>query len=107
MRGIDVLDQGDLIACRTTLARDNRAVGKEILPNLAQRISSGLNVECSKSFTYSEPPVAVLGDNFLLVRHPVAIPSPKRSRVVHTNCVDTLDLESGTFERIDELSERR
>lgn len=42
----------------------------------------------------------------LFVTHPVPVPSPQRSRVVHTNRVDTLDLKAGAFQRAHEEVER-
>ena len=57
--------------------------------------------------TYSEPAVSVLGLNFLPVRHPVTIPSPKSGRVVNTNGIDVLDLETSTLELVDEPAQRR
>lgn len=39
VRGIDVLDQGDLVASRRALAGDDGRVGKEVLPDLESHIS--------------------------------------------------------------------
>lgn len=37
VRRIDVLDKRDLVACRTTLARDDGAVREEVFPDLDRR----------------------------------------------------------------------
>jgi len=66
---VDVLDERDLVASCATLAGDDGAVSKEELPD-------------------AEPALAVLGHNFVLIRHPVAVPVPDGGRVVYTCCVD-------------------
>lgn len=48
--------------------------------------------------TYSEPSVAILGLDLGLVAHPVSVPSPEGCRVVDTNSIDSLNLESGALE---------
>ncbi len=37
MRGVDVLDQGDLVAGRGALAGDDGRVGEEVFPDLERR----------------------------------------------------------------------
>lgn len=56
--------------------------------------------------TYSVPSLSILGDDLVLVADPVAIPSPQGSRVVNTDSVETLDFKTGTFQLIDDESER-
>lgn len=87
MGGVDVLDQGDLEASSTTLARDDGGVGQEVLPD-------------------TEPSLAVLGLNLVAVGHPVAVPPPESSRVVNTDGIDVLDLEAGTLQLVDNPAER-
>ncbi len=58
------------------------------------------------SVTYSEPSVSILCEDFLLIGHPVSVPSPESSRVVYTNRVNTLDFPSGTLEGADIVVER-
>lgn len=56
--------------------------------------------------TYSEPTLAILGLNLFAVTHPVAVPAPQSSTVVHTNRVNALDLETSTLELIDSPAKR-
>ena len=37
VRRVDILDERDLVACRTTLARGDGTVREEVLPNLQSR----------------------------------------------------------------------
>jgi hypothetical protein len=85
--GVDVLDKSDLEASSTALAGDDGRVGKEELPD-------------------TEPSLAVLGLDLVLVGHPVAVPSPEGGRVVNTNSINVLDLEAGTLELVDNPAER-
>lgn len=57
--------------------------------------------------SYPVPTATVLGDYFFLVADPVAVPSPQRSGVVHTDSVDSLDLKTGTLQAVDDEVERR
>lgn len=82
---VDVLDQGDLVAGGSTLAGDDGRVSKEELPDL-------------------EPSDTVLGDNGLLVAEPVSVPSPESRRVVDTNGIDGLALETGGLKVVNEES---
>ena len=50
-------------------------------------------------------PFAVLGDDVVLVRHPVLVPAVDRGGVVHAEDVDGLDLEAGRFDLVDDPSE--
>lgn len=56
--------------------------------------------------TYSEPSLAILLLNLVLVTHPVPVPAPEGSRVVNTDGVDTLDFETSTLKAVDDESER-
>lgn len=85
--GVDVLDQSDLEASGRTLARYNGGGGKEVLPN-------------------AEPSLAVLGLDLLAVGEPVTVPPPEGSRVVNTDGVNVLDLETGALELVDNPSKR-
>lgn len=87
MSRVDVLNHGDLEASSTALAGDDGGVGKEELPD-------------------AEPPFAVLGLDLVPVVHPVAVPSPESSRVVNTDGIDMLDLETSTLELVDNPAER-
>lgn len=51
-------------------------------------------------------PLAVLLDDLVLVGDPVLVPAVDRGRVVHTKDVDLLDLEAGSFDLVDDPSER-
>lgn len=85
--GVDVLDKGELPASGTTLARGDGGGSKEVLPN-------------------AEPALAVLGLDLVTVAHPVPVPAPEGSRVVHTDGVDGLDLESGTLKTVHDETKR-
>ena len=84
---VNVLDESDLEASSTALAGDDGGVGKEELPD-------------------TEPSLAVLGLDLVLVGHPVAVPSPEGSRVVNTDSINVLDLETGTLKLIDNPAKR-
>jgi hypothetical protein len=56
--------------------------------------------------TYAEPALAVLGLHLVAVGHPVTVPPPEGGRVVNTDGVDVLDLESGRLQLVDEEAER-
>lgn len=51
-------------------------------------------------------PLAVLLDDLVLVGDPVLVPAIDRGRVVHTEDVDLLDLEAGSFDLVDDPPER-
>lgn len=51
-------------------------------------------------------PLAVLLNDLVLVGDPVLVPAVDRGRVVHTKDVDLLDLEAGSFDLVDDPSER-
>jgi len=44
------------------------------------------------------PPIPILGDDPLLVAHPVLVPAIDCSRVVDTKNVNVLDLKASTFQ---------
>lgn len=56
--------------------------------------------------TYSEPSVAVLGDNLVLVGKPVSVPSPESRRIMNPDRVNHLYFPSGALKRIDVVIER-
>ena len=56
--------------------------------------------------TYSEPFVAILGNDLLLVTHPVSVPSPEGSGVVNTNGINALDLKTSALKALDVESQR-
>lgn len=86
MCGVDVLDERDLEAGGSTLARGNGGVGQEELPD-------------------AEPALAVLGGDLLLVADPVAVPFPECRRVVYTDSIDLLDFEASAFKLVDDPAE--
>jgi hypothetical protein len=86
VHGIEVLNAGDLEAGGGTLARSDRGVGKEVLPD-------------------TEPAGAVLGVDLVLVAQPVAVPPPESGGVVNTDSISHLDLEAGTLEGVDDEAE--
>jgi hypothetical protein len=95
MGGVQVLDKGDLVAGCGALTRDDRRIGKEELPDLGL-----LEMVCKLSHqTYFIPSFAVLSQDLVLVGEPVSVPSPQRSRVMNTDSVNRLDLESSTLNR--------
>lgn len=101
---VDVLDQGDLPAGRAALAGDDGRVGEEKLPDLdCGQLSSKHRYHGD---TYAEPLLAVLGLDVLLVGHPVSVPMPNSSRVVHANGINVLDLKASALELVDDKSER-
>lgn len=55
---------------------------------------------------YSEPSVAILGNNLLLVAHPISVPSPEGCRVVDADGINALDLKPCTLEARDIESKR-
>ena len=55
---------------------------------------------------YLEPPLSVLGLHLLTVAHPVAVPAPESSRIMHTNGINALNLKSRSFESVDDESKR-
>lgn len=56
--------------------------------------------------TYPEPSAAVLGLNLLAVANPVSVPTPKSTRVVNTDSVETLDFETSALELVDGPAKR-
>lgn len=84
--GVDVLDQGDLVAGGSTLTGDDGGVSKEELPDL-------------------EPSDTVLGNNLVAIAEPVSVPSPESGRVVDTNSIDRLDLEASALKVVNEETE--
>lgn len=84
---VEVLDAGDLEASGGTLARGDRGVGKEVLPD-------------------AEPASTVLGVDLVLVAEPVTVPPPEGGGVVDTDGVGHLDLETSTLEGVDDKAER-
>ena len=84
---VDVLDQGELPAGGTALARSDGGGSKEVLPD-------------------AEPSLAVLGLDLVTVAHPVAVPAPESGGVVNTDGVDTLDLETSSLEAIHDEAKR-
>lgn len=84
---VDVLDESDLEASGTALAGDNGGVSKEELPD-------------------TEPSLAVLGLDLVLVGHPVAVPSPESGGVVNTNSINVLDLETSSLKLVDNPAKR-
>lgn len=72
----------NLVAGGRSLARDDGRPGKEDLPG-------------------AEPLFAVGGSDRLLVRHPVQVPAVDGGRVVDSNGVDILDLETSALELLD------
>ena len=56
--------------------------------------------------TYAEPSLAILGLDLIAVGHPVAVPPPQSSRVVHTDGIDALDLKAGSLELINKPAKR-
>lgn len=56
--------------------------------------------------TYAEPSLAVLGLHLVLVGHPVSIPPPEGSRVVHADGVNVLDLKPSALQFVDEPAQR-
>ena len=56
--------------------------------------------------TYSEPSVAILGNDLLLVAHPVSVPSPEGSGVVNTNGINVLDLKTSALKALDVEAQR-
>lgn len=85
--GVQILNEGDLIAGSGALARNDGGVSKEEFPD-------------------SIPSVAILCQDLLLVSDPVSVPSPESSRVVNTDSVNILDLKSCAFNRSDIIIER-
>lgn len=85
--GVDVLDEGKLPAGSTTLAGGDGGSSKEVLPD-------------------AEPALSVLGLNLVLVTHPVSVPAPEGGRVVDTDGVNTLDLETSALKTVDDEAKR-
>ena len=102
MSGVQVLDEGDLVAGRGALTGDDGGVSKEELPDLLILAQP----PHSKTQTYSVPSVAILCQYLVLVCKPVSVPSPESSRVVNTNGINMLDLETGALNRSDIVVER-
>lgn len=87
MGGVDVLDQGHLVAGGSSLTGGDGGISKEEFPD-------------------SVPSVAILGLDLVLVGEPVSVPSPESGRVVDTNGIDSLDLPSSTLDSADVVVER-
>jgi len=85
--GVDVLDQGHLVAGGSSLTGGDGGISKEEFPD-------------------SVPSVAILGLDLVLVGEPVSVPSPESGRVVDTNGIDSLDLPSSTLDSADVVVER-
>lgn len=103
---VDVLDESDLVASSGTLAGNDGAVSEEELPDLESHCQHCAIHSIHSSTTHSEPAITILGDNLLLVRHPVSVPSPESRGVVHTNGIHSLDLKTSTLELINEETKR-
>lgn len=106
--GVDVLDEGELPAGGTTLSRGDSRGSQEVLPDLGcvSHINLGIPEREPLVETYAEPSLAVLLLNLILVAHPVPVPAPQGSRVVNTDSINTLDLETSTLETVDDESKR-
>lgn len=55
---------------------------------------------------HAVPPLAVLRDHLILVRHPVEVPAVDRRGVVHAEHVDVLHLEACSLELVDHPPQR-
>ncbi len=84
---VQVLVEDDLEDRGAALTRGDGRPGEEKLPD-------------------AEPPGAVLGDDLVLVAHPVLVPSPERARVVYTKDIKGLDFEAGSLDLVNDPSER-
>ena len=104
---VNVFNQSNLVASSGTLARDDRGVCEEELPDLWTGLVLFHLDGVALQSAYSEPSVAILGLHLLSVRHPVSIPPPQGSRVVDADGIDPFDLEAGTLKLVDEPSQRR
>lgn len=56
--------------------------------------------------TYAEPALSVLGLDLVAVTHPVSVPTPESSRVVHTDGVNSLNLKAGTLKTVHDETKR-
>lgn len=56
--------------------------------------------------TYAEPALSVLGLDLVAVAHPVPVPAPEGSRVVHTNGINSLDLKASALEAVHDEAKR-
>lgn len=56
--------------------------------------------------TYAEPSLAVLGLDLVAVTHPVPVPAPESGRVVNTDGVNSLDLETGGLKAVHDKAKR-
>ena len=111
MVGVDVLGENNLVASSAALAGDDGGVGKEELPDLHKKISmrsseTSLIERELVMATYAEPSLAILGLDLVAVGHPVAVPPPQSSRVVHTDGVNALNFEAGSLELINKPAKR-
>jgi hypothetical protein len=89
----------DLVTSCASLTRDNGRVSKEVFPDSkppAVSITSLTNT-----------PLAIFSDDLRPIRHPVSVPTPESSRIVHPNSVNTFNFKPGCFKRIDKPSQRR
>lgn len=59
-----------------------------------------------RGVTYAEPALSVLGLDLVTVAHPVPIPAPEGSRVVHTDGVDSLDLKASSLKAVHNETKR-
>lgn len=76
-----------------------------MVSKIRKRIDLG-KTEDSVKETYAEPALSVLGLDLVAVAHPVPVPAPEGSRVVHTNGVNSLDLEASALEAVHNETER-
>lgn len=93
VRGVEVLDDEHLEAGGAALSRGNDGPGEEEFPDLRKMsVSKGTNKRrlISRS-TYSVPALTVLVLNLLAIADPVAVPSPKSSRVVNADSVNAMN----------------
>ncbi len=96
---VQILVQGDLEDRRRALARDAAAklgVSTRRASSTGARVSHrrvGQEVDPD-----TVPPLAVLGNDLVLVAEPVEVPAVQRRRVVHAEHVDRLDLKVGVLE---------
>lgn len=87
VEAVDVLVENNLVASSATLASNDGGRGKEELPD-------------------AEPPLAILGNDLVLVGEPVPVPSPEGSRVVDTNGINTLNFPAGLLALVNVETER-
>ena len=96
---IEVLMHGDLENGSPSLSmKIKQSSVIQIMTVIEKNLPARDNAICKEERPESEPSIAVLGNNFVLVADPVFIPTVDSSRVMNTKNVNVFYFETCTLE---------